>query len=379
VRVCYCAALPRLETRTRVVILQHPRERNVAIGTARMASLCLPGSMLKVGLRWDDADEVAAALTDPERPAILLFPGAGARDILAEPPAGPVTLVMVDGTWSQARSLVRDNPRLAALPRYGFAAPTPSEYRIRAEPRAEYMSTIEALMVVLGVLEGDAERFRALLQPLRAMVDAQLACEATAPDRNRGRPPRAPDGPRRPKVPAILTERAADLVCVVGEANAWPYRQRVNVPVAGAPGQMAHDELVHWAAVRVATGERFEAIATPQRALSPSTSFHTGIDEEQLRAGMPPAELTARFAAFLRPSDVICAWGYHGIRLFLQAGGHLPEPLVDLRALAKRLLGRPGRLEDPGDVAPLAAGRAGQKLGRLLKLVSDWQELARTP
>nr|MDQ3300003.1 DTW domain-containing protein [Myxococcota bacterium] len=40
--VCYCAALPRIDTSTRVVILQHPRERDMAIGTARMASLCLP-------------------------------------------------------------------------------------------------------------------------------------------------------------------------------------------------------------------------------------------------------------------------------------------------------------------------------------------------
>ncbi|MBZ0236419.1 MAG: DTW domain-containing protein [Deltaproteobacteria bacterium] len=50
--VCYCDALPRIETRTRVVILQHPRERDMPIGTARMASLCLPGSELHVGVDW---------------------------------------------------------------------------------------------------------------------------------------------------------------------------------------------------------------------------------------------------------------------------------------------------------------------------------------
>ena len=41
-RVCYCAALPELGTQTRVVILQHPRERGMPIGTAHMARLCLP-------------------------------------------------------------------------------------------------------------------------------------------------------------------------------------------------------------------------------------------------------------------------------------------------------------------------------------------------
>ena len=49
VSVCYCAALPRIETATKIVILQHPRERFMPIGTARMASLCLPQTTLLVG------------------------------------------------------------------------------------------------------------------------------------------------------------------------------------------------------------------------------------------------------------------------------------------------------------------------------------------
>ncbi|MBA3822156.1 MAG: DTW domain-containing protein, partial [Deltaproteobacteria bacterium] len=155
--VCYCAALPRLPTTTKVVILQHPRERDVPIGTARMASLCLPESELHVGMTWGEHPALGRALGDPARPPILLYPGPGARDILTEPPAGPVTLVVVDGTWSQAKSVVRDNPILHALPRYAFAAPELSEYRIRKEPQAEYCSTIEALMHVLGVLESKPE------------------------------------------------------------------------------------------------------------------------------------------------------------------------------------------------------------------------------
>ena len=38
----FCAELTLLPTKTRVVLLQHPRERDNAIGTAWMASLCLP-------------------------------------------------------------------------------------------------------------------------------------------------------------------------------------------------------------------------------------------------------------------------------------------------------------------------------------------------
>jgi len=180
--VCYCRHLTSIPTRTRIVFLQHTRERSVAIGTARMASLCLPNSELYVGVHWVGTHALARAVGDPERPPALLFPGDAAIDIVREPPPGPITLVVVDGTWRQVKKVVRLNPPLAALPRYAFVPPAPSEYRIRHEPKETYVSTIEALVHVLGVLEGEPARFTALLAPFRAMVDAQLEYVARAPN-----------------------------------------------------------------------------------------------------------------------------------------------------------------------------------------------------
>lgn len=369
--VCYCAALPRLDTTTRIVILQHPRERDMPIGTARMASLCLPGATLHVGYRWDDHLALRTALADPQRPPILLYPGAGARDILAEPPAGPVTLVVVDGTWSQAKNLVRDSAVLSALPRYAFHA-EPSQYRIRREPRVECVSTIEALMYVLGVLERDPATFRALLAPLHAMVDAHLAHRARVPATDRYRRPRA-RVPIQSRLPSALTSRWPDLVCVVGEANAWPYRDGQK----GLP-----DELVHWVACRPSTGELFEAIVAPEHPLSPSTSAHIGIDASRLRGGMTRAELTRGFARFLRPTDIICSWGYYASGLFRAIQGVLPEGQIDLRAVAHQLSNRKlGTLEEfVASTAPPAAesraeGRAGLRLGLLVRLLESWRAL----
>ncbi len=368
--VCYCAALPRIETTTRVVILQHPRERDMPIGTARMASLCLPRAELHVGIRWNESPALAAALADPGRPAILLYPGPGARDILRDPPAGPVTLVVVDGTWSQAKNVVRDNPILQALPRYAFASPEPSQYRIRREPCVEYVSTIEALMHVLGALESEPAKFRALLDPLNAMVDAQLACQAARPQR-RERVPRI-HTPLRDKLPPALTTRFADLVCIVGESNSWPYRSgHANLG----------DELVHWVALRPSTGERFDRVVAPQLQLSPSTPFHTELDEALLRAGAARAEVLAAFSRFLHADDVIGMWGYFAPDLWLGAGGELPPDRVDLRVVAQRLLQRRvGSLDDYaasiGPVQPpLAQGRAGRRLAAIAQIVSAWRDL----
>jgi DTW domain-containing protein YfiP len=369
--VCYCRALPQIATTTKVVILQHPRERDMPIGTARMASLCLPHSELHVGVRWADNAALAHALGDPAQPPILLYPGPGARDILREPPVGPVTLVVVDGTWSQAKTVVRDNPILQALPRYAFATPEPSQYRIRREPNAEYVSTIEALMHVLGALEGDPARFRSLLDPLNAMVDAQLACQARRPQR-RERHPRLV---RRPadRLPASLTARFADLVCVVAEANAWPYRAgQVSPP----------EELVQIVARRVATGETLSVIAAPEGPLSPSTTFHTELAEPTVLGGVPRAAALTALAQLLRPSDVVCAWGHYSLNLLTTAGAALPVERLDLRFHAHALLHRKlGSLEAYAATIgaapePIAPGRAGRRAAMLVQILDAWRALA---
>ncbi len=337
-----------------------------------MASLCLPDSELHVGVHWSDHLPLRRALADPARPAILLYPGPGARDILAEPPRGPVTLVVVDGTWSQAKTVVRDNPILHALPRYAFRTPEPSHYRIRREPRAEYVSTIEALMHVLGALEGKPDDFRALLAPFHAMVDAQLAAQAERPAR-RYRQPRGPKPVKPP--PAVFAERYGDLVLVVGEANAWPYE--LVKDGRGSPRAAHADELVHWVAIRPSTGETFEQLCAPEGALSPSTTFHTGIAEAALVAAPPRAALFEAFARFVRPTDIVGSWGHYGTNLFVGSGGVLNDR-IDLRALAQQLANKKlGSIEQfaatlGAPLPPLGAGRGGTRLAALSQIVAHF-------
>ena len=366
-RVCYCEALPRLETRTRIVILQHPREKDMPIGTARMAQLALPSAELHVGIQWGAQAAFMRAISDPARPAVLLSPGPTAKDILKDPPIGPVTLVVVDGTWSQAKSVVRDNPCLQDLPRYAFASPEPSQYRIRKEPKVEYVSTIEALMHVLGVLEGDPAKFRALLDPLNTMVDKQLEAQRSAPQRSSYRKPRVAS---KRRLPELFLQRYADLVCVAAEPNAWPYN--------GVADRMP-DEVAHFTAHRVATGETFDAIVKPTHGLAPATSYHLKLPPEAFAHGLPHAEMVAAYATFARPTDVVCTWGTHGLNLATSAGLALGADRLDLRACAQRLLHEKfgaleTLLERYGGAQPTTEpGRARQRLTMLVQLAKAWQ------
>lgn len=340
-----------------------------------MASLCLPNAELFVGVRWDKSAALERALSDPSRPAVLLYPGAGAIDVAEHPPHGPVTLVVVDGTWWQAKKLLRENPALAKLPRYSFTPPRPSEYRIRKEPNEAYVSTIEALVHVLGVLEGDPQRFLALLAPFRAMVDAQIDCER----RMQGTGIRHKKKPRRlpgTRLPPLVRERGGDVVCVVGEANAWPYRSRER-------GAVYEDELVHWVARRLGTGETFEYVVAPGNALAPRTASYVGLTEAALLAGGTTDDLCEQWRGFVRASDVLCSWGRYATSLFAARGGLLPHARLDFREVARVLTrGKVGTLDDflarihASPQAPLAGGRAGVRLGQVARVAAHFAELA---
>lgn len=371
---CYCAHITPIDTRTRLVLLQHPRERYVAIGTARMASLCLTNSELHVGIDWSESSALHAALGDPARPPVLLYPGEDATDIVASPPAGPVTLVVVDGTWSQTKKVVRVNPLLAALPRYAFVPPKPSEYRIRKEPNEASVATIEALVHALSALEGDPGRFASMLAPFRAMIDFQLTCQRELHGA-RIRHAKNRDRPKRQRVPHVVTDRWESIVCVAGEASSWTYAARL-----AEPGKHV-DELVQWAAVRPATGETFSFIAAPRRELAPNTALHTGLTEAELRGGGTLEDLHARWNAFVRPDDIVCAWGRYETKRFVEAGGMLPDERLDLRHVARDVArGKVGSLVDYHarvdaiGSGTAVAGRAGRKLDAILDILAAFRE-----
>ncbi|HTQ05566.1 MAG TPA: DTW domain-containing protein [Polyangiaceae bacterium] len=352
-KVCVCAELVRVPTRTRVLILQHPRESNVPIGTARLAELMLPNSERHVGVELEDTPRVRELLTDPTRPAVLLYPGPGAEDIVARPPAGPVTLVVIDGTWWQAQKLFKKNPKLAGLPRYALEPPGPSRYRIRREPAAHCVSTIEAITLALAALEQN-EGVSALLKPFDAMVEHQIRF---ATERRAKRHVTRTRGARARRFPAAFSERAHDLVVGYGEANAWPRATELG---DGA-------EIVHLVLERLASGERFEAFIAPRRPLSPSFEHHTGIANERVLAAEPFGAFLERFHAFVRPSDVLAGWGHFWSEALAREGVALPER-VDLRVLARQhLRERTGDVLDCAKklgvpaVSPWAAGRTGRR------------------
>ncbi len=176
---CVCADLPPVASRTRVVLLQHPREARLAICSAWLTRIALENAELHRGVRFEDDRRVRELAASKE--TALLYPGPDATPAAAA--ARPATLIVIDATWRQSERMLRDNPALAALPRIALAGAESGYAGLRREPAPDGLSTIEAVALALGALERDPARFAPMIAAFRVSVARQLAC-ASGPRRS---------------------------------------------------------------------------------------------------------------------------------------------------------------------------------------------------
>jgi DTW domain-containing protein len=361
--MCLCARIPRIQNQTGVFVLQHPRERLHHIGTARFARLGLGNA--QVHIAWN------AGATEREPPtwlpegAALLYPSADAQDLAALPShARPRHLLVLDGTWHTARTLYRDKLWLRDLPHYRFSPASPSRYRLRREPQHDYVSTIEAIVEALRVLEPETRGWEALLAAFDAMIDDQLAHigKQTGTPRLRVRRPLA-----ERRTPRALVDEIDRLV--VAYVESW----RADLGAAR--------ELVHVAAVALGTGAVFERVLLPRAGLpTPAFLAHMGLTEADFATSPSSADsrasdeaFRADFAAFLAAQSAtlrLAAWNQSTLDLIARATGFQRSQL-SLKAAYRAVHGAAARdleaviaqLELSPVSLPLR-GRAGQRLPR---------------
>ena len=152
--LCLCGDIVPLILDTRVTLYMHWRERLRATNTGWLACLALPNSEIRLrGAREQELRPAEAPLKN----ALLLFPSQDAVELtpewLARQPR-PVTLVLPDGSWKQAKKAPYRESGLAGIPNVKLPVGAPSCYRLRRSPHVQNLSTLEAIARALGVIEG---------------------------------------------------------------------------------------------------------------------------------------------------------------------------------------------------------------------------------
>jgi len=174
--LCVCEGIARIDNKVSLLILQHPQEQDRDLGTARITALHFKNALLKIGLSWPSLSKILGRTTDPQRWAILYLGSVKAtaiapdRDVVVVNKNGNAVdhqdqalreiegIILLDGTWSQAKALWWRNAWMLKCKRVVLGPKRPSRYgALRREPRSDGLSTIEAAAMLLARLERKPE------------------------------------------------------------------------------------------------------------------------------------------------------------------------------------------------------------------------------
>ena len=132
---CLCSEVPVLKPRLEVVVIRHFLEALKGTNSVRWAMLALPNSQVH---EWGllNARLNVDQLVTPD--TWVLFPTAHPTPT---PTVPPKRLLVLDGSWTQARRMYQRIPALRALPKLSLPPPPPRP-RLRAEHLESGMSTM---------------------------------------------------------------------------------------------------------------------------------------------------------------------------------------------------------------------------------------------
>jgi DTW domain-containing protein len=169
--LCVCDGIEPIDNRVALLILQHPQEQDRELGTARLTVLHLKHAVMKVGLSWPSLAKALGREVDPKRWAVLYLGAASAATLpkdrevtLVDGKGAPLPeqdralaaingIIVLDGSWSQAKTMWWRNPWVLKCRRLALNPKQPSRYgKLRREPRREGLSTLEAAALALARL-----------------------------------------------------------------------------------------------------------------------------------------------------------------------------------------------------------------------------------
>jgi hypothetical protein len=200
--LCICDSVTPIDSRISLLILQHPQEQDRALGTARLAALHFKNAVVKIGLSWPSlAKALGRPVADPSRWAVLYLGSAKASDfdsdaeVIALTRKGEVAdsqrailsniegVVLLDGTWSQAKALWWRNAWMLKCRRVILNPKRPSRYgALRREPRKDGLSTIEAAGMLIAALERRPEIAATLDASFERMLTRFREVQRTMPE-----------------------------------------------------------------------------------------------------------------------------------------------------------------------------------------------------
>ena len=370
---CYCGLIPRIQNETEIILVQHVSERDHPFNTARMVRAALDRTKLVCG----NSERLVDANLGLGDSVGLLYPSNTAITLANIPEnERPSQIVVIDGTWPQAKALVRDLPQLRSLPHYQLLPTEPGNYRIRLEPNDVSLSTLEAVVQALRELEPELTDLDKLVGAFETMVQRQLDHPKVKSSHYSG----GRKSGRTLNIPACLINSQNSIVVAYGELECR------DEGLTGDKVDSQRGPLV-WSAHRLGESvdpslANFESFIEPNRRLTNSFLAHLELSGEHFENWETVDQFRERWGDFLQDGDTLVVYHPSGIRMLEHVNAKL-ENWITLKSInfhnqeSRRTLSE--FVNDECGMFELHlphSGRAGARLSNSVKLVKYLREVA---
>jgi hypothetical protein len=219
---------------------------------------------------------------------------------------------------------LRDVPELRRYRRLKFTPTQPSSYRIRKEPRADYLSTIESVAYVLRYLEPDTEGIDGLEETFSKMIDRNI--EARRPNELGARFQRIErNAPHQ--FPAELSSNAEEMVVAYCE-GASRFIEGVGPAGEVVESRFEREPLVVYLK-RLSDKASLKILLRTTRRPSERLLAHLAIDPYELEErGLNKTEAQRQISSWLNKGEILIAWNPATLQILREIGGEVKPHLL---------------------------------------------------
>ena len=169
---CLCSSLEKIYNQTKIIILQHPSETDHALNTARLMLNSFQNIALFIGEDFSDHQELNTIIENNQNSIALIFPSE--KDTILTTEDKSIThLLLIDGTWKKARKIFMLSKNLHSLKAFSLMPTKKGQYTIRSSNFENGLSTVEATIHSLKIIEAELET-NSLEVTFLKMIDFQI-------------------------------------------------------------------------------------------------------------------------------------------------------------------------------------------------------------
>ncbi|MDE1514119.1 MULTISPECIES: tRNA-uridine aminocarboxypropyltransferase [Vibrio] len=180
---CLCAHQPEIDSQIAVLLIVSENEVFKPSNTGRLIADTIKATHVYQWSRTEPDPQMLALIADPQYYPVLIFPAETEQDksrVLNPIPSDfagkQPLLVLIDGSWREAKRIFRKSPYLAQLPLVSVEPERLSRYMMRKSDNEQHLATAEVASLVLSMF-GEHSAATTLELWFEAVKETYLMCK----------------------------------------------------------------------------------------------------------------------------------------------------------------------------------------------------------